>query len=159
MAWMVVRGLLANQYVQHYCSSPNPPTFSHILHQTVSSLLYVYTKYHLLSFALDTIHHKFLPNWATALPPGRPPAKTVFCRPAPGLNQLNKGRGGGWLTGKSRLTTQFDYQLWWKCRSYGDHWIILNTFFQVCILYRISCIYICIWTHFYHVCRWQDCFS
>ena len=100
---------------QSICSAPVPalnnsaplfPHFPHILHQ---SALHSTT-------TLDTIHHKFLPNWAPVLPQGRPPpAKTVFCR---GLNQLNKGRGGGpWLTAKFSLATQFGCHRIWQTHS------------------------------------------
>ena len=52
-------------------SAPLFPHFPHILHQ---SALHSTT-------TLDTIHHKFLPNWAPVLPQGRPP-------PTPCKNRL-----------------------------------------------------------------------
>ena len=88
------------------------PHFSHILHQTVS------TPFPHISASVPPTSSSSSLLWTQSIinfcpielercPWGRPPAKTVFCR---GLNQLNKGRGGGWLTAKFPLTTQFGYQ-------------------------------------------------
>ena len=114
--WIVeveVEGLEANQYV--VCSLSSPAQCFFLTFPIFCIKLYPLLHFHTSVPPTSTSSSllwtqsiiNFCPIELGRCPWGRPPAKTVFCR---GLNQLNKGRGGGWLTAKFPLTTQFGYQ-------------------------------------------------